>query len=258
MTLNNYRPRCPQRDFIHPRPVQSLPSLREFLRTEGIATDIEPRQEGLISATREVAREEAMRRALRAAATRYVFLECNRSVVSLSTLSSHTRIGPLHGYEPRNGTSLAEYPAFQPLNEVCRPASNRRWALYSWFSALVDGTHRNRDCRESSPYQKVARRSMPSLPTASGDDCRVRKSPSCLRPRVGTVEERMSREVETFTCVFPEFKVGGGVDFLFRSPPPLPAPFTLRDEAVSPPPSRKRPRPTYLELVPSVIASLCY
>ena len=117
-------------------------------------------------------------------------------------------MGPLHSYEPRNGTSLAEYPAIQPLNEVCRPVSNRRWALYSWSSALVDVNHRNRDCRESSPYQKVVRRSMPAASTTSGDDCRVRKSPSCLRPRVGTVEERMSREVETFTCVFLEFKVG--------------------------------------------------
>jgi len=40
----------------------------------------------------------------------------------------------------------------------------------------------------------------------------------------------MSREVEMFT-----------------PPPPLPVPFTLRDEAVSPPLSRKRPRPTYFE-----------
>jgi hypothetical protein len=68
----------------------------------------------------------------------------------------------------------------------------------------------------------------------------------------------MSREVETFTCVFPEFKVGGGVNLLFRHPPPLPVPFTLMDEAVSPPPSRKRPRPTCFESVPSVVAFLRY
>jgi hypothetical protein len=71
----HYRPRGPQRDFIYPRPVQSLPPLRAFLRNEGIDTDIEPRQQRLVSATHEVAREEARRRAIRATATRYVFLE---------------------------------------------------------------------------------------------------------------------------------------------------------------------------------------
>jgi hypothetical protein len=69
------RPRYPQRDAIHPRPVQSLPPLRAFLRNEGIDTDIEPRQPCPIGATHEVAREEARRRALRAAATRYGFVE---------------------------------------------------------------------------------------------------------------------------------------------------------------------------------------
>jgi hypothetical protein len=70
-----YRPRVPQRDFIYPRPVQSLPPLRAFLRNEGIDTDIEPRQQCLVRATHEVAREEARRRAIRADPTRYVSLE---------------------------------------------------------------------------------------------------------------------------------------------------------------------------------------
>ncbi|KAH9999933.1 hypothetical protein BJV77DRAFT_975430 [Russula vinacea] len=107
----------------------------------------------------------------------------------------------------------------QPLDEVYRPVHNKR----------------NRDRRESSsPYQKVVRRSIPSSSIANGDDCHARKTFSTLRPygsRVGTVEERMSREVETFT-----------------SPPPLPVPFAaVRDETISPVPSRKRPRPAYFE-----------
>jgi hypothetical protein len=69
----------------------------------------------------------------------------------------------------------------------------------------------------------------------------------------------MSREVETFTCVFPGFTVGRGINLLSRPPPPpLPVPFVIRDEAVPPIPSRKRPRPAYFELVPSAIAPLCY
>jgi hypothetical protein len=135
------------------------------------------------------------------------------------------------------------------------------WALYLWSSALVDDNHRNRDRRESSPYQKVARRSMSSSSTANGDDCHARKTFSTLRPygsRVGTVEERMSREVETFTCVFPPFTVGEGVNLLSRPPPPLPVPLAVRDETISPVPSRKRPRPAYFELVPSAVAFLCY
>ena len=73
------RPRYPQRDAIYPRPVQSLPPLRAFLRNEGIDTDIEPRQPCLIGATHEVAREEARRRALRAAVTRYGFVEYTKA-----------------------------------------------------------------------------------------------------------------------------------------------------------------------------------
>lgn len=57
---------------------------------------------------------------------------------------------------------------------------------------------------------------------------------------------------------FSSLKWGKLLTFLFRHPPPLPVPFTLMDEAVSPPPSRKRPRPTYFEFVPSVVALLCY
>jgi len=202
-------PRGPQRDFIHPRPVQSLPPLRAFLRNEGIDTDIEPPQQCLVRATHEVAREEARRRAIRAAPTRF---------------------SPLLGYESRNAPSLAEHRTIQPLDEVYMPGYNRRLA----FSALVDGNRRNRDFRESSPYQKVVRRSMPSSSIASGDDCHARKTLSSLRPcgsRVGTVEERMSREVETFA-----------------PSPPLPTPFTLRDETISPIlPSRKRPRSAYFD-----------
>ena len=72
----------------------------------------------------------------------------------------------------------------------------------------------------------------------------------------------MSREVETFVCVFPVYTVGGEeVNFLCRTPLlPLPppglqpvVPTAVRDRAVSPVSSgsRKRPRPVYLELVPS-------
>lgn len=69
----HYRPRYPHRDTIYPRPVQSLPSLRDFLRNEGIETDIEPRQPCRIDATHENAREDARRRAIRSATTRYGF-----------------------------------------------------------------------------------------------------------------------------------------------------------------------------------------
>jgi hypothetical protein len=68
----------------------------------------------------------------------------------------------------------------------------------------------------------------------------------------------MSREVETFTCVVPPYTVEEGVNLLSRSPPPLPVPFAVRDETISPVPSRKRPRPAYFELVPLAVASLCY
>ncbi|KAI0005071.1 hypothetical protein BJV74DRAFT_323271 [Russula compacta] len=76
---------------------------------------------------------------------------------------------------------------------------------------------------------------MPS-PSTSRDDRHARKAFSSLRPygpRRGTVEERMSREVETFIPPPP--------------PPVLPASISS--------PSRKRPRPLYLELVPS--ATVC-
>ncbi len=68
-----YSPRR-QRDLIYPRPVQTLPPLRAFLRNEGINADIETRHPQLTGTVHEVAREEARRRALKAAATRYVFL----------------------------------------------------------------------------------------------------------------------------------------------------------------------------------------
>jgi hypothetical protein len=200
----HYRPRGPQRDFIYPRPVQSLPPLRAFLRNEGIDTDIEPRQQRLVSATHEVAREEARRRVLRAAPTRYVFLEHTEA-------SSH--YSPLARFLDTN----TEMPPLSPSTERSSPwtkctgqDTTEGWPLYPQFSALVDGNHRSRDFRESSPYEKVLRRSMPSSSSASGDDCHPRKTLSSLRPcgsRVGTVEERMSREVETFVCVFPAFTV---------------------------------------------------
>jgi len=65
------RPRYPQRDTIYPRPVQSLPPLRAFLRNEGIDTDIEPHQPCRIDSSHEIAREQARWRAIRAATTRY-------------------------------------------------------------------------------------------------------------------------------------------------------------------------------------------
>lgn len=83
----HYRPRGPQRDFIYPRPVQSLPPLRAFLRNEGIDTDVVPRQQTLVSATHEVAREEARRRAIRAAPTRCVYLEHTEAIVLLLSTS---------------------------------------------------------------------------------------------------------------------------------------------------------------------------
>jgi hypothetical protein len=94
-----------------------------------------------------------------------------------------------------------------PWTKYAGQDSTEGWALYFRSSALVNVNHRHHDYRESSPYQKVTKRPIPSSSTASGDECHVRKSLSSLRPRVGTVEERMSREVETFTCVFPEFTV---------------------------------------------------
>jgi hypothetical protein len=68
----------------------------------------------------------------------------------------------------------------------------------------------------------------------------------------------MSREVETFTCVFPAFTVRERVNLLSRPPPTLPGPLAVRDEAVPSIPSRKRPRPAYFELVLSTVASHCY
>lgn len=63
-------PRRAQRDLIHPYPVRSLPPLRAFLRNEGINADIETRHPQLVGNAHETAREEARRRALKAAATR--------------------------------------------------------------------------------------------------------------------------------------------------------------------------------------------
>jgi hypothetical protein len=69
----------------------------------------------------------------------------------------------------------------------------------------------------------------------------------------------MSREVETFVCVFPASTVLKDINPLSRPSPPLPTPFTVRDETVSPVPSRKRPRSAYFdELVPSAVTSFCY
>ncbi|KAH9006757.1 hypothetical protein EDB86DRAFT_4933 [Lactarius hatsudake] len=63
-------PRRPQRDLIHPQPAQSLPPLRAFLRDEGINADIDARHPQFVGTAHEAAREEARRRALKAAATR--------------------------------------------------------------------------------------------------------------------------------------------------------------------------------------------
>jgi hypothetical protein len=200
-----YRPRGPQRDFVYPRPVQSLPPLRAFLRNEGIDTDIEPRQQSPVSATHEVAREEARRRAIRATATRYVSLEHTEAPSHYPPLCHTKNIA-------RFSDMNTEMPPLSPSTERSSPwmtctgqDTTEGWPLYPQFSALIDRNHRNRDFREFSPYQKVVRRSMPSSYIASGDDCHARKTFSPLRPcgsRVGTVEERMSREVETFVCVF--------------------------------------------------------
>jgi len=132
------RPRYPQRDAIYPRPVQSLPPLRAFLRDEGIDTDIDPRQPCFIGATHEVAREEARRRALRAAATRYGFVE---SLVSLPLLSCHARMGPVLGYEHRNGASVDGQSTVRALDEGCRMGHNRRLALiFSVWCSSERGT----------------------------------------------------------------------------------------------------------------------
>lgn len=197
----HYRPRGPQRDFIYPRPVQSLPPLRTFLRNSGIDTDIEPRQPSLVSATHEVAREEARRRAIRATATRYVSLEHTEAPSHYPPLC-HTKT------LARVSDMNTEIPPLSPSTELSSPWTTCKGQdttegklLHPQFRALVDENHRNRDFREFSPYQKVVRRSMPSSYIASEDDCHARKTFSPVRPcgsRAGTVEERMSREVETF------------------------------------------------------------
>jgi hypothetical protein len=119
--VQHYRPRGPQRDFIYPRPVQSLPPLRAFLRNEGIDTDIEPRQQRLARPTHELAREEARWRAIRAAPTRYVFLDHTQASSHYPPLLSYKKFSPLLGYEYRNAPSLAEHRTIQPLDEVYRP-----------------------------------------------------------------------------------------------------------------------------------------
>ncbi|KAN0126782.1 hypothetical protein V8E52_000422 [Russula decolorans] len=156
-------PRGPQRDFIHPRPVQSLPPLRAFLRNEGIDTDIEPPQQCLVRATHEVAREEARRRAIRAAPTRF---------------------SPLLGYESRNAPSLAEHRTIQPLDEVYMPGYNRR-------KSLDDQCHRHllqvgmtvmRE-RHSHPYGHVDPESARSRSVCLGKWKRSRRRRRCL-PRL--------------------------------------------------------------------------
>lgn len=92
-------PRRLQRDLPYPRPVQSLPPLRAFLRNEGINADIETRHSQLIGTAHEAAREEARRRALKAAATRYVFSDLLTPLVSPSTLSRYSRSSPPPGHE---------------------------------------------------------------------------------------------------------------------------------------------------------------
>jgi hypothetical protein len=82
-TCFGYSPRRPQRDLIHPCPVQSLPPLRAFLRNKGINADIDARRPQLVGTAHEAAREEARRRALKAPATRCVFFGPLTPLVSL-------------------------------------------------------------------------------------------------------------------------------------------------------------------------------
>jgi len=88
----------------------------------------------------------------------------------------------------------------RPWTKHAGLATIEGWFLHPPFNALAYWDHRSRDCGEFAPYQRVVRRSVPSSSTA-GDDRHARKTMSSLRPcgsRFGTVEERMSREVETF------------------------------------------------------------
>ncbi|KAI0307107.1 hypothetical protein B0F90DRAFT_1813915 [Multifurca ochricompacta] len=178
-------PRCPQRDFIYPRPVQSLPPLRAFLRDEGIDTEIELPQPPLVGASHDGAGEEACRRALRVTATRY---------------GRHIKISPLLDHELRSSTSIDEHPRVQSLDEP-------------------------------SSYQKVIRSYIPSQ-SATWNDRHIPKTFSSVRlygSRVGTFEERMSREVQTF------------------KPPHSPTLPSKGNKIISPIPSRKRLRPVCFE-----------
>jgi hypothetical protein len=74
-----------------------------------------------------------------------------------------------------------------------------------WFLALRAGTlaeedHRDHDRGEPSSYQKIVRPFIRSSSTVKDDRSALKTSPSPRGngSRVCTVEERMSREVETF------------------------------------------------------------
>ncbi|KAI9513339.1 hypothetical protein F5148DRAFT_1319097 [Russula earlei] len=129
-------PRCPQRDFINPRPVQTLPPLRAFLREEGIDADIEPRQPRFIGATHEIAREEARRRALRPVATR-----------------CHTRMNPLLGYEHR-GTFAYEQPTIHSPDDVRRPGYSRSgWGTTG--IVIAENLHRTRELPDDQYHYRL-------------------------------------------------------------------------------------------------------
>ncbi|KAH9977720.1 hypothetical protein BGW80DRAFT_771732 [Lactifluus volemus] len=122
-------------------------------------------------------------------------------------------MSPILGHERRHSTPIDKQSSLQPLDEV-------RWS---------ECNRKNHDRGEPSSYQKVFNplRSSPVI-----RDGRLALKALSNGSRVGTVEERMSREVETF--------IPGP-----RSPvSPVPV---VRDEVVSPGPSRKRRRPAYLE-----------
>jgi hypothetical protein len=253
------RTRCPQRDFIHPRPVQSLPPLRAFLREEGIDTDIEPRRPCHIGSAHEVAREDARRRALRAATTRYGSLGRTEAKSHRFVLSYHTRMSPLLGYEHRNAASVSEQRPIRPLEEVHRPGYNRRLALISPSRVLwrmkITGivTAENRPLIRKlfdGPY----RLRLPLGMTLMLESLRPYDHMGLgLAPSRSVCPEkwRRSREHPLFLWWMSDL---GTLTFKCRPPPPVPP--NVRDEAASPIPSRKRLRPAYLESVPSTIASL--
>jgi len=109
--------------------------------------------------------------------------------------------------------------------------ATKGWSLALQAGTLAEEGHRDRGRGEPSSYQKVVRPFIRSSSTVRDDRSalKVSSSPRGKGSRVGTVEERMAREVETFI------------------PPPSAVPPVVRDEVVSLTPSRKRRRSVYLE-----------